>query len=152
MPDKIGTFGAKLYKTSIASANEIGNLISIGELDFTRPTTDSTTHADAVRRKLKGVRNVEPLTVRIAYDPQDADHIALLLTDVQAATPHSADPTWVFTVKSNGLGTKKASFTFTGFISSFKLGAWEIEGMQVAEITFEVDGDVTPAPDDTTTP
>lgn len=91
MPDKIGTFGAKLYKTSIASANEIGNLISIGELDFTRPTTDSTTHADAVRRKLKGVRNVEPLTVRIAYDPQDADHIALLLTDVQAATPHSAD-------------------------------------------------------------
>jgi len=152
MPDKIGTFGAKLYKTSIASVNEIGNLISVGELDFTRPSTDSTTHEDAVRRKLKGVRNVEPLTVRIAYDPQDADHIAMLVTDVQGADPHSANATWIFTVKSNAAGTKKASFSFSGFINSFKLGAWEIEGMQVAEITFEIDGDVTVTPDDLTTP
>lgn len=149
---KIATFGAKWYKTSIASANEIGNLIGIGELDFTRAETDSTTHDDAWKTKLMGLWDAGTITFRIAFDQQVTNHAAIVTTDVMASTPHTAHPTWVFTVKSNPTGTKKASYSFSGAIQSFKLMGYEVEGMQVAEVTMSVSGAPTVNNDDTTTP
>lgn len=152
MPDKIATFGAKFYKTSIASANEIGNLIELGEINLTRPTVDSTTHADAVRTKLPGVWDSGELTIKIAYDPQDADHIALYTTDTTGSSPHTAIPTWVFTVPSNATNTKKMSGTFTAFIDSFQIDPFPVDGLQTATIKFALSGVLTLAPDDVTSP
>lgn len=152
MPEKIATFGAKLYKTTIAAANEIASVISVGGIDISRAVIDSSTHDDTVKTKLAGIWDSGDLTVRIAFDPQDYNHIMLYVTDTAASTPNTAIPTWIVTVKSKADGTKKMSFTFTGFIKNFKIDEFPTEGMMTAELVFEISGVITIAPDNTNDP
>jgi len=152
MPEKIATFGAKLYKTSIAAANEVAGVVSVGGIDISRAVIDSSTHDDPVKTKLPGIWDSGDLAIRLAFDPQDADHIALWSTDTANSNPNTVIPTWVVTVKSKADGTKKMSFTFTAFIKNFKLDDFQTEGMMTAEVVFEISGLVTIAPDDTTDP
>ena len=152
MADKITTFGAKLYKTSISLATEVANLTSFGAVDFSRGDVDTSTHADNWKTFLPGQWDGGDIPVKIEFDPQDTVHIALWTTDTGSGTPTTALDTWIATVPSNALGTKKMAIQFTGYVKSFNIEEHTPEGVMVLNVTFKVSGLPVFTPDEATTP
>lgn len=152
MPEKITTFGAKFYKTSIALANEISNIVSLGGFDFTRPDIDTSTHSDTWKTFLAGQWDGGDFPMKLAFDPQDADHAALWTYDVDASVPTVAQSVFVATVPSKADGSKKTSITFTGYVKSFNQEPHEIDGMIVMNVVFKISGKPTFDFDESTVP
>src|SRR6056300_466085 len=106
MAEKITTFGAKLYRGTYATANIVAQVGSIGPIDFTRGDVDTTTHDDNWSTFLPGKWDGGDIQARIAWDPQDTNHIGLWTTDTGSSVPTTALVTWFVVCPSKADGTK----------------------------------------------
>jgi len=151
MSDKISTYGVKLYRTSIALANEVPGIIDIEGINLSRPAIDATTHDDTWRTKIAGLYDPEPLTVKLALDPQDTTH-ALFLGQVATDSPSTAARTWVMTAVASADGTKKSSWTFTAHNGNWREGSKTVDGLLQAEFQLIIATQPTYDADETTVP
>ena len=151
MPDKISTYGVKLYRTSIAIANEVLGLRNIQGVNISRPAIDATTHDDTYRSKVAGLFEAEEVVITLALDPQDSQH-GTFLTEIAGDTPSTAARAWVITYPSNAAGTKKASWTFNAHNGRWNEGEKNVDGLLEIEFSLIVTGEPVYDADDTTVP
>jgi len=151
MAEKISTYGAKLYLTSIALANEIANIKSINGIEASREMFETTTHADSWKTKLPGLFEFGSVPMTLVFDPQDTNH-AEIITRLTGDDPNQGTRNYVITHPSNAAGTKKASWTLAGHLESYSQAEHGVEGVFEVDVTLAISGAPTYDADDTTTP
>lgn len=150
MPEKIPTWGTKFYRTSIALANEVKGLAIVNPFTQEKAVIEATVHDDTSRGKIPGIRDTQPLTCRLIYDPQDTMH-AQLKADFDAA-PTATVQTYIITCPSKADGSKKASWSYLGFISRWEEGEKSVDGVYAVDFDITITGQPAYDADDTTVP
>jgi len=152
MPNTLSSIGAKLYHTSLAAANEIGNVLDISGPGFSRDTIDTTSHSspEDFKEKIATRWDAGEITFPLQWDPLDVNH--QFLTDQIVTSPAADDPkTYVLRFPSAPAKASYATITFTAHLTNFG-DAIPVEGVLQADITLEVTGKPTINYNDPTTP
>ena len=152
MANVISSINTKLYKTAIASANEIGNVSDITGPGFSRDVIDTTNHSTANSFKENIVTRWDgnEVSFQIFWDPQDTNH-QHFTTELTTSAAGDDPNTYVLRFPSNTGSTQFGSIEFTAHVTSFAT-SFPVEGAVTAAVTLRVTGEPSITANDTTTP
>ena len=126
---KVAGYKAVLKRNTTGTTYvNIGQLLEIGDIGSTRARLDATAHGDEWMDFVSSVQEGNEVTIRYAFDPADAQQVAL-------KSDYDNNVTKKFRMEHPGYPTRGIEFTA---ISSGYLERVPIDGIYEAEVTLKI--------------
>lgn len=117
----------------ISAGTLVGNVSDFGDLDYQKNIIEYSAFGTAYKGKVPGKKNVGDFTIRLNWNPADADHATL-------KTAYDGTSATYFSIVWR-LGAENARADITGYVASYKV-ITEEEDVVSVEITIAITGDV----------